>query len=356
MPRNSEMTRQWQVLRDVDAARTGITIAKLAAARGVHQRTIRRDIEALAYAGFPLYDEKVNGTAMWKLKGRPFRGLEEAGLSLMELCALHFSRALLATLAGPPFQDDADRAFAKIERALPAGCRKFLDGLPVAVKAKFAGRKKHDERRSREIVQRASEAMMAHRRLAMRYDSLASQCTKDYILEPLRISYAEGGIYLTAFVPAYGEIRNFAIERIRTLATLDETFSPRPLPPEPFANSLGAFGGPAERVVIEFAASAASHVTGREWHRSQTFEHREDGTFVMRMDVCVDVPLRTWILGFGAAARVVAPDQLASQVCAELDAARAGYAWRPQYTMLRMEMPDETTIRRSVAIGHERSA
>ena len=53
MPRNSEMTRQWQVLRDIDAARTGITIGKLAAARGVCQRTIRRDIDALSQAGFP---------------------------------------------------------------------------------------------------------------------------------------------------------------------------------------------------------------------------------------------------------------------------------------------------------------
>ena len=32
MARNSEVTRQWQVLRDIDAARIGITIPKLAAA------------------------------------------------------------------------------------------------------------------------------------------------------------------------------------------------------------------------------------------------------------------------------------------------------------------------------------
>ena len=116
MARNSEMTRQWQVLRDIDAARTGITIPKLAAAREVHQRTIRRDLDALSGAGFPLYDEKVNGSTMWKLRARPFRGLEEMGLSVMELCALYFSRALLASLAGAPFQDDAERALAKIER------------------------------------------------------------------------------------------------------------------------------------------------------------------------------------------------------------------------------------------------
>lgn len=139
MPRNSEMTRQWQVLRDIDGARTGITIPKLAAARNVHPRTIRRDLDALSCAGFPLYDEKVNGSTMWKLRTRPFRGLEELGLSLTELCALYFSRALLASLGGAPYQDEVERAFVKIERALPASCRRFLDALPVAIKGKVRG-------------------------------------------------------------------------------------------------------------------------------------------------------------------------------------------------------------------------
>jgi len=334
MARNSAMTRQWHILRDIDAARTGITIAKLAAARGAHQRTIRRDIEALANAGFSLYDEKVNGTTMWKLRSRPFRGLEDAGLSVMELCAMYFSRAMLTSLAGTPYRDDAERAFAKIERALPASCRKFLDGLPVAIKAKFAGRKKHDERKVREVVMRATEAMLNHRRVTMRYDSAASRRTKDYVVEPLRMSYAEGGTYLTAFVPEYGEMRHFAVERIRTLAIADETFAPRPLPAEPFANSLGVYSGTPERVELEFDASLADYVTNREWHKTQTFERRQDGSFVMRMDVSVDVPLRAWILGFGAAVRVVAPVRLAADILDQLEQARTRYMPRLTFEML----------------------
>ena len=88
MARNTEVIRQWELLREIDGARIGITIAKLAASRGVHQRTIRRDIDALCSAGFPLYDDKVNGSTVWKLKTKPFHGLEEMGLSVVELCAL----------------------------------------------------------------------------------------------------------------------------------------------------------------------------------------------------------------------------------------------------------------------------
>lgn len=336
MARNSEVTRQWQVLRDIDAARTGITIGKLASARGVHQRTIRRDIEALAQAGFPLYDEKINGTAMWKLRAKPFRSLEDAGLSVIELCALYFSRTLLGTLAGAAFQDDADRAMAKIERALPASCRRFLDRLPVALKATVSGRKKQDEKKVREFVTRATEALMNQRRLAMRYESASSQRARDYVIEPLRISYCGGGVYLTACVEAYGEIRNFAFERIRTLGVLDERFEPRPLPVEPFAHSLGAYSGTPERIEIEFDAAVADYVAGREWHPSQTFERREHGSLLMRLDVCVDPPLRSWILGFAAAARVVAPLRLAQEILESLEDARERYMPRLELQMARI--------------------
>jgi predicted DNA-binding transcriptional regulator YafY len=330
------MTRQWQVLRDIDAARTGITIPKLAASRGVHQRTIRRDIEALSHAGFPLYDDKVNGTTMWKLRARPFRGLEELGLSLMELCALYFSRTLLATLAGAPFQDEADRALTKIERALPAGCRRFLDAMPSIIKAKSAGRKKTNERRVRDVVERVTGAILQHRRVEMIYESHSSLRVKDYLVEPLRISYADGGTYLTGYVPGYSEVRNFAVERIRTLGVTDEKFTPRPLSVEPFANSIGVFSGTPERIEIQFEAAVADYVSNREWHTSQTFEPRQDGSVVMRLDVCVDRPLKSWLLGFGSAARVLAPSSLAADVVRELEATRARYESRIVFPMLKM--------------------
>jgi predicted DNA-binding transcriptional regulator YafY len=142
MARNSEVIRQWEILRAIDAARSGIPLAKLASAHHVHQRTIRRDIEALSKAGFPLYDEKVDGTTVWKLSGKPFRGLEETGLSVTELCALYFSRSVLEALGGAPFHDEMERAFLKLERALPASDASAIsgrvDGQAVKIKETIA--------------------------------------------------------------------------------------------------------------------------------------------------------------------------------------------------------------------------
>ena len=314
MARHAEVVRQWEILRGIDAARFGISIQKLAAERGAHQRTIRRDIEALSRAGFPLYDEKVNGTAMWKLRAKPFRGFEELGLSLTELCAMYFSRSMLAALCGAPLLNDAERAFLKIEKALPAGCRKFLDSLPRVLQAKGSGRKKGDDRKLREILCRVLDATLRHRCAAMRYASAASRRTRDYVVEPQRIAYADGGMYLIAWVPEYGELRTFAAERIATFAVLDSTFRPRPLPKEPFPNSLGVHSGISERVVIEFEPDVAPYVRERDWHPSQLLEERGDGGVVLRIEVCHDRPLLAWVLGFGPSARVVEPVSLQQAV------------------------------------------
>jgi predicted DNA-binding transcriptional regulator YafY len=344
MARNSELIRQWEILRDIDGARNGITIAKLAAMRGVHQRTIRRDIDALNYAGFPLRDEKVNGTTMWKLSERPFRGLEQTGLGVVELCALYFSRTMLATLAGTPYQDDVDRAFGKLTRALPESCRKFLDSLPAIVKAKAVGRKKQDARKTKDILTRATDAIMNTRRVTMRYFSKSSRRAKEYLLEPLRVSYADGGVYLTGWVPEYKEMRNFAVERIQTLAVGGDQFTPRPLPSEPFADSIGVNSGTPERVEIEFTPETADYIAEREWHRSQQVEERADGSVLLRLDVCVDRPLRTWVLGFGPQARVLTPQALAYDIAAALDAARGRYP-QPKPRMARMSLGDKPARR-----------
>jgi proteasome accessory factor B len=324
--RNAELVRQWEVLRAIDGARCGISAARLAADCGVHPRTIRRDIDALCRAGFPLYDEKANGTSMWRLRARPFQCMEQNGIGLGELAGLYFGRAVLASSGGMPFEADVDRALMKIERTIPDRSRRLAADLPLILNAKRTGRKKLDERRVRDIAARALDAIVRERRVTMRYASASSGRTREYTIEPHRISCADGGLYLLAWVPDYDELRTFAIERIETLALTDERFVRRPMPAEAFGNSLGVNSGPTERVEIEFDASAACYVRERQWHRSQEFEERDNGSLLLRLEICNDLPLQRWILGFGAHAHVVAPASLAQRIRHELEQARKKYA------------------------------
>jgi predicted DNA-binding transcriptional regulator YafY len=343
MARNTELVRQWEILRDIDSARTGIPIAKLSALRRVHPRTIRRDLDAPGRAGFPVFDEKVNGTSMWKLSARPFRGLEQMGLGTMELCALYLGQTVLLSSGAMPMAEEMHRALAKIESALPEPTRRFLERLPQMIKAKMTGPRKHDAKKTREIVARLTDASLLRRRVEMTYHSVSSGRTKSYVVEPLRLTAADGGMYVSAFVPVYDELRHFAVERIKTLAILDEVFEMRALPPEPFANSIGAFSGRPELVEIEFDSEIACYVTSREWHRSQDISVREDGSILMRLCVSNDHPLRTWILGFGGAARVVAPKSLAREILEEAEMTRERYMPRLRFEPLKMSLRGDMT-------------
>src|SRR5262245_66502002 len=111
VPRNAEVIRQWTILREIERARhTGVTIDDLAEKSGVTSRTIRRDLQALEEAGFPVYDDRSHedGKTRWQLNGHAFKSLT-AGLTLAELCALYFSRTLVESLAGTPFRADVER-------------------------------------------------------------------------------------------------------------------------------------------------------------------------------------------------------------------------------------------------------
>jgi proteasome accessory factor B len=272
---------------------------------------------------------------MWKLSARPFRGLEQIGLSTMELAALYFGRTLLASAGVTPLADEMTRAFDKLESALPEATKKFLDRLPTMIKAKTVGRRKQDARKIRDVVTRITEASLSHRRVEMTYHSASSRKTRTYIVDPLRLTAADGGMYLTAWVPAYEEMRTFAVERIRKLGVRDDHFELRPLPAEPFANSLGVFSGSPQVIEIEFDAEVADYVTSREWHRSQTSFVNENGSAVMQLVVCNDRPLRTWILGFGGRARVIAPRSLAQEMYEEFDAGRERYTPKLPFDALR---------------------
>lgn len=333
MPRNAEVIRQWSILRDLESSRR-VTIDELAKRTGVTTRTIRRDLEALQASGFPLYDEVEDGKRFWKLEQRAFRRLDDTSFTLAELSALYFSRALMEGLASTPFQKDLRAAFDKLSGALSPGMRHFLDRLPRVVQGKVDPGLRgpgapvnggSDTVRAARVA-RLVEASLEHRRLAMDYRSLSRDAPKAYLIEPYRLILAQGSLYAVAFVPEYGQLRTFAVDRILTLSPTEERFEPQEFPEELFADSLGVNQGtPPQTIEIEFEGRVARYVRGRTWHASQTIRDIDDGRIMVTLQVSNDWALRSWILGFGSMARVISPPELAAQILDDLEQARGKY-------------------------------
>jgi len=325
MPRNQEVIRQWKVLHALESSRHGATIDALADDLHVTTRTIRRDLAALQEAGFPLFDERdEDGRAHWRLEGQALKGLE-TGFTLAEICALYLSRNMLEAVAGTPFQRDLTLAFTRLEKMLSPRMRQFLDRLPQVLVAK-AGPRARGADASPDIVARLLEATLHYRVATMKYNSVSSGRMKDYVIHPYRLAFAQGGLYLLAYVPEYKDVRTFAIDRIAAVSLDKQTFTPnRAIPDDVFGNSLGVNTGPASRVDIAFDKRVAPYVRARVWHPSQTLRESDEGGLVLTLDVCHDAALRSWILSWGASARVLSPPSLAAEIRADLTNATAQY-------------------------------
>ena len=325
MPRNQEVIRQWKVLQALESSRHGTTIPSLAAELNVTTRTIRRDLAALQEAGFPLFDERdEDGGVRWRLDGQVLKGLE-TGFTLQELCALYLSRNLLEAVAATPFQRDLGLAFTRLEKLLSPRLRTFLDRLPSVLTAK-PGPRARGGGSSGDIVGKLLEAVLHYRISTMRYHSVSSRAVKDYLMHPYRLAFAQGGLYLLAYVPAYKDIRTFAVDRIVAVSLEKQTFVPKErIGNEVFANSLGVNTGPAAKVEIEFEPQVAPYVRARVWHASQQLREAAGGTLVLSMNVCHDWALRSWVLSWGPFARVLAPGTLAEELRADLQAATDRY-------------------------------
>jgi predicted DNA-binding transcriptional regulator YafY len=325
VPRNQEVIRQWKVLHALEASRHGVGIDALAGELDVTTRTIRRDLAALQEAGFPLYDERDDqGRVRWRLDGQVLKGIE-TGFTLSELCALYLSRNLLEAVAGSPFQRDLTNAFARLERMLSPRMRQFLDRLPTVLAAK-PGPRAHPADAASDIVGRLLDATLHCRVVTMRYHSVSSGREKDYLIHPYRLAFAQGALYLLAFVPEYQDIRTFAIDRIASVSIDKATFTPRqPIGDDVFAHSLGVNTGPPARVEIEFDARVAPYIRARVWHASQQLIEGPDGQLTLAMDVCHDWALRSWILSWGPYGRVRTPISLAKEIESDLQSAERKY-------------------------------
>ena len=323
--RNAEVIRQWQILREIEASRSGVTIHQLAGSTGVSTRTIRRDLQALQEAGFSVFDEgEENETKKWRLEAQPFRALQD-GLSVSDVAALYLSRALVEALPGWPLATELRAAFEKIERSLNDRMREFLATLPQVLWAKGSpGAGAAGD--AIDITRRLLDATRGRQTVTMRYFSASKNRAKNYEVHPYRLALASGGVYLVAWVPAYEEFRTFLVDRIERLSVTQETFRrSRELPDNLFGQSMGVFWGEAEEIEVEFDAKTAPFVRGRVWHESQQAEELPDGRLRVVLTVSNDWALRSWLLGFGAGVRVIRPAGLAQSVRQELDTALKQY-------------------------------
>jgi predicted DNA-binding transcriptional regulator YafY len=79
------------------------------------------------------------------------------------------------------------------------------------------------------------------------------------------------------------------------------------------------------RAVIRFDASSAPYVKARQWAPDQVFTDNPDGSTVLTMETSGFHDVLHWVLGFGAAAKVLEPESLVMGVRGQLKEMTARY-------------------------------
>jgi predicted DNA-binding transcriptional regulator YafY len=318
--RNAEVIRQWKILKRIEAGRY-TTSADLAAEHGVTERTIRRDIEALQEAGFPLYDERSDGRKIWRLVEGYKQRLNQT-FTLSELSALYFGKNMISILEGAPFANELESAFVKIQEALPVKSLPYLQRIQELFLARPDPRK--DYSRKQDTIAAVIDAILHQRQARIAYFSFNSKKTKTYTLDPYRLVYFRGGLYLYARAHEYGEVRTFAVERIEKIEVLDLNFKSQEAfdASEYVRGAFGIAGGKPEPIEMVFDSSQSGYIRERVWHESQEIEEKSDGATVLRMNVYPSPELKSWIKGFLPHVRVVLPARLREEIARDI--AKAG--------------------------------
>src|SRR5262245_36576117 len=322
--RNAEVIRQWKILKRIEAGRY-TTSADLAAEHGVTERTIRRDIEALQEAGFPLYDERNDGRKIWRLVDGYKQRLNQT-FTLSELSALYFGKNMISILEGAPFAQELESAFVKIQEALPVKSLPYLQRIQELFLARPDPRKDYSQKQ--DAIASVIDAILHQRQARIAYFSFNSKKTKTYTLDPYRLVYFRGGLYLYARAHEYGEVRTFAVERIEKIEVMDLNFKSQEAfdATEYVKGAFGIAGGKPEAVELVFDAPMSGYIRERVWHESQQMQEKPDGSIILRMNVAPGWELKSWIKGFLPHVRVVQPSKLRDEIAKELQKAAKGFA------------------------------
>ena len=318
MPRNDQLIRQWQLLRLLESSR-GVTldeiVDRLPPDYARHPRTVRRDLEALE-ATFPLINERIEGRVRWRLVDG-FRQAPALSFSPTELMALVISRSLLQPLAGTEIQTALDSAMAKASRLLPSASIDYVQQVQNVFAVGLGPHKTY--RQHRETIDRLTQAIAKKRTVQMRYYSASRLRTMRREVDPYRLWYAGGGLYLVGYCHLRKEPRMFAIERMRGVTLTDHPYQlPLGFDLEGFVqDSLMVMRGPRIEVSLRFDKATAAWVKDRIWHPTQKITMLKSGGLILTLTVADSRELLGWVLSFGNGVRVIRPLSLGEAVSSE---------------------------------------
>jgi len=325
MARGDQLSRQWKIIQALLSSRYGKSATELARALGCHSRTIYRDLEALQFAGFPVYTERVEGKSRWSLLETAKQNIP-IPFNLAELMALYFSRGMMKILKNTVFYDSLESLFEKIKVMLPPEYLQYLNRVETSLKVGSKPYKPYN--RIRDIIEQVSEAVVQKKFIEIVYYTMSRKKETRRKVAPYKIWFFDGTFYLVGNCGLREDIRIFALDRIKCFKQTDEAFDmPKDFDVDEFMqSSFGVFQGEPVKVRIWFAFDVAGYISEKIWHDTQVIKRQDDGSIILEAEVAGTDEIKYWIMSWGSQAVVQSPKSLREEIRTEAEAMLGNYS------------------------------
>jgi len=282
----------------------------------VSMRTLQRDLIALSEAGIPLISEKTKANEnAWSLMSH-FRSFIPIPLETNEYLATHILKANLKVFQKTPFEKEIKSLLKKIDQIVPEDV--FLETESGEAENLYENYSAglFDYSPHGETINDLISAIIHRTNCLVTYHNPYDQKDKTFHIEPEKMVYYNGGLYVIVYVRYYKTFIMLAIQRIKKLELLDESFpNDHPFDENEFwKGKFGLFSSEQVNVKLRFSKEVRHHIEGRIWHNSQNVELDKKGNLILKMKVGITPELITWILGWRMFVKVLGPEKLVDEI------------------------------------------
>lgn len=316
MPREGQIARILRIVQLIATRRQGVTVGEIAYEEDCSPRTTYRDLKAIEDAGFPIQNEKVEQKTVWKFVDG-YRLYMPIPFDMNELMALYYSRGMFQVFKGTSFYDSLESLVKKIRSSLAPETLNLMERFEDVFA--YGQRPIKDYGQLREIVNQVNKACSERRKIEMVYYTSSRDAETRRRVDPYKIWFFEGTLYLIGHCHWRNQIRMFALDRIRLLTLTDEPFEvPETFSIEKYmANCFGLIQDELVLVKARLTGDAARWVMDKKWHPSQEIQKNSDGSITATYHVGGTSEIKSWIMGFGSMAEVLEPKALREEISAD---------------------------------------
>ena len=292
-------------------ARSFPNCRKIAQELEVSTKTIQRDIDFMRdQLGLPIDYDQLQFGFYYTEAVTSFPSID---VSEGEIVALFVAQKALTQYKGTSFEKQLKASFEKISDGLQNKITFNWADIDSVISFKGLGTTTADL----DLFEIVSKAVLKSHELEFEYKKLESPRYELRKVQPYHLGCIENQWYLFAHDIARGQLRTFALPRMRKVKTSGIRFK-RPADfsiTNYLSSSFGVFAGDGNyKIRIQFDEFAARLVCERQWHPSQKIKPRSDGEIEMTLQLGSLEEIERWVLSWGEHAVVLEPKALVERM------------------------------------------